>query len=144
MLDILLIEDREDDQILFRRAAQSCGLGLRVVGLRSCREAIDYLEARGECWDRAAHPIPDLIMLDIGMPGMDGLAFLGWRQRSVLAAAVPTVVFSGLADPGLEIRALAAGAAGFVVKPQDVSEWPAAIAEACALGGLVRDERKLA
>jgi CheY-like chemotaxis protein len=143
MLDILLIEDREDDQILFRRAAEACGLGLRVVWLRSCQEAIDYLEARGGYWDRAAHPIPDLIMLDIEMRGMDGLAFLAWRQRSVLAAVLPTVVFSGLTEPGLWVRALAAGAA-FVIKPRDVSEWPAAIAEACELGGVARAEQNVA
>jgi two-component system response regulator len=136
MLNILLIEDSEDDQVLFSRAAEKCGLPVRVTGLRSGREAIDYLEARGTYSDRGAHPIPDLIMLDLEMPGMDGLAFLGWRYTSLWAKTVPTVVFSGLEGPELAARAADAGAAGFVRKPQDLSDWPAAIVEACRLGGL--------
>lgn len=144
MRDILLIEDSEDDQILFRRAAEKCGLSVRVVGLRSCREAIDYLEARGAFSNREEHPIPDLIMLDLEMPGMDGLAFLGWRHTSLFAKTIPTVVFSGLDAPGLASRAVAAGAAGFVRKPSDLSDWPAAIMEACLLGGVPVTTQKVA
>ena len=142
MLNILLVEDSEDDWFLFRRAAEKCGLNVLVTWLGSCREAIDYLEARSQYSNREEHPIPDLIMLDLEMPGMDGLAFLAWRHTSLWAKMVPTVVFSGLDGAGLAARAVAAGAAGFVTKPHASSDWPAAIAEACRLGGVAMGAQK--
>jgi CheY-like chemotaxis protein len=144
MLNLLFVEDSEDDRILFQRASKTCGLSLRVIGVSSCREAIDYLEAQGGYSNREEYPIPDLIMLDLQLPGMDGLAFLGWRRTSLWAMMVPTVVFSGLNSEGLAARAAAAGAAGFVMKPHDFSDWPAAIAEACWLGGVAVNAKKAA
>jgi len=141
VVEILLVEDNPDDCDLLLRAANYCGLKVRVHPIESCRKAIDYLEARGRYADRPRYPLPDLVLLDLVMPGVDGLTFLAWRKNNPCAAAFPTIVFSGLQTPETQARVMAAGANGFVAKPFELAQWPAAIREACHLAGLSLEAR---
>jgi serine/threonine protein kinase len=67
-----------------------------------------------------AGPRPDLILLDLMMPGMDGWQFLRERQRDAALAGIPVVIVSA-ADPQ-QARAAALGAAGYLRKPVDLDE----------------------
>lgn len=57
---------------------------------------------------------PDVVTLDVEMPGMTGLEVLGYVMSEI---PTPTIILTGLSDPGLAVRALALGAVDFVRKP---------------------------
>jgi CheY-like chemotaxis protein len=60
---------------------------------------------------------PDLILLDVSMPGMDGLTVLKVLKSSATNKSIPVVMFTGRREQGIVLRCLQAGAADFVVKP---------------------------
>lgn len=71
-------------------------------------------------------PMPDIVLLDIGMPGGSGLMTLERLKSASLTEAIPVVVVSGSEDPDLPARVKEMGAIGFVKKPVD----PEALAQA--------------
>ncbi len=71
-------------------------------------------------------PMPDVILLDISMPGGSGLMALERLKSAKLTAGIPVVVVSGSDDPGLPDKVKGMGAVGFVKKPVD----PEALAQA--------------
>jgi CheY-like chemotaxis protein len=79
-LPILLVEDEPDHALLVQDALkEDHGLTLLPV-VKSGEEAIAYLSGQGECADRATHPFPFLMLLDLQMPGMGGFGVLRWLQ----------------------------------------------------------------
>ena len=64
-------------------------------------------------------PMPDIVLLDIGMPGGSGLMTLERMKSATLTEAIPVVVVSGSEDPELPAKVKAMGALSFVKKPVD-------------------------
>jgi len=117
-LRILHVEDNKEDLILFGRACDAAGLPAVFHPVGDGLQAVAYLKGEGPFCDRRRHPLPDLIVLDLNMPGMDGFAFLEWlRQEAALSLPVLVFTISGSAED--KARALAAGATGYFVKPKD-------------------------
>jgi CheY-like chemotaxis protein len=117
-LTILHIEDSEADLILFERACDAAGLPAVFRPVLDGLAAVAYLEGKGEFNDRNKHPWPDIIVLDLNLPGMSGLDFLNWlREESGLS--LPVLVFTVSTSVEDKARAMAAGAAGFFVKPKE-------------------------
>jgi two-component system response regulator len=126
---LLVIEDARDHAILVRVAARRAlpGLDVRVAG--DGREGIAYLAGTPPFQDRRSHPIPDLIILDLLMPGLDGFAVLEWMAGQRGSARVPIVVLTSSEHEEHEARSFALGASGFHRKPPDLE----------ALGEVVRE-----
>jgi CheY-like chemotaxis protein len=117
-LRILHVEDSEEDLELFGRACDAAGLPAEFYPVGDGREAVSYLKGEGRFNDRSQHPLPDVIILDLNLPGMSGFHFLRWlRQESGIS--LPVLVFTVSASVEDKERALAEGAAGFFVKPKD-------------------------
>ncbi len=72
---------------------------------------------------------PDLILLDLKMPVMDGCHFCAARQKDVRLASIPVVIVSGMSDVAEQAAAL--GAARYLQKPVDVVELLHALRECC-------------
>src|SRR5262249_17339652 len=83
--------------------------GHRVSSAANGREALDQLRA---------NPAPSLILLDLMMPVMDGIAFRTEQLRDPELASIPVVVVS--ADPALREKAIRLGAVGWIEKPIDI------------------------
>jgi len=116
---VLLVED--DDDI---REAVSDGLrsqGYEVV------TAANGLIARD--WLRSAGVLPDVILLDLMMPVMDGWHFRSEQLRDGTLAAIPVIILSGAGDVGKEAAAL--GAAGYVTKPFNIESLLGIVQQSC-------------
>ncbi len=126
---LLVIEDAREHAILVRVAARRAlpGLDVRVAG--DGREGIAYLAGTPPFQDRRSHPTPDLIILDLIMPEVDGFAVLEWIAQDAVADRVPVVVLTGSPDTEAEQRSLGLGAKSFYRKPDTLD----------ALGQVVRD-----
>jgi CheY-like chemotaxis protein len=117
-LRILHVEDSEEDLILFGRACDAAGLPTMFHTVEDGHQAIAYLKGDGQFHDRNQHPLPDLIVLDLNLPGMDGLDFLDWLKKES-GLSLPVLVFTISGSAVDKAKALAAGATGYFVKPKD-------------------------
>jgi CheY-like chemotaxis protein len=124
---ILLAEDNADDVLLIRLALEKAGSAalLRVVG--DGEEVVHYLQGDGAFADRAQFPIPELLLLDLSMPRMNGLEVLAWLQPRAEWMHLPVVVLSGFCDEAAIRRAYELGASAFLIKPGEFSELVAAM-----------------
>lgn len=113
---ILLIEDNRDASDTLRMLLTSAG--------HQVTPAYDGIAGLG-----LARSVPfDVLLCDIGLPGMDGLALIG-RLRSTLGMPIPfAIAISGHAGPEAEERAIGAGFGHYFVKPVDVDGLLALVA----------------
>src|SRR5260370_9232565 len=77
---ILLAEDRYDDIFLIRRAFEKGGLLNPLQVVRNGEEVVAYLKGEGKFANRAEYPLPQLLLLDLKMPLMDGFDVLPWLR----------------------------------------------------------------
>lgn len=128
---ILLAEDDVSHVAFFRRALANSGIECQVEVVRDGAEAIDYLFATGEHSDRDPKEMPDLILLDLKMPRMDGLQVLQVlrRVRDEQLRFPPVVV---LTSSDLEtdiVDAYRWGARSYIRKPLAYSEFALTVRE---------------
>jgi two-component system chemotaxis response regulator CheY len=109
----LIIDDSAVMRKVIERALRQSGLDLtEVLQASNGEEALEIL--RGD----AANPAKiRLIMSDINMPVMDGLQFLEARRDQQLAVGVPVVMITTEGSEPFVLRAIAAGAQGYICKP---------------------------
>ena len=109
----LIIDDSAVMRKVVERSLRQAGLELtEVLQASNGMEALDVL--RGD--QQAITPLA-LILSDINMPVMDGLQFLEQRKLEDLAHGVPVVMITTEASEPLVMRAIAAGAKGYICKP---------------------------
>jgi CheY-like chemotaxis protein len=120
---ILLVEDREDDVLLIRRAFKKAGLDTPLHVVADGNEAIAYLSGERQYANRAEHPLPDLILLDLKMPGLDGFEILAWIRQQPGIRGIAVVVLTSSDQIRDVNRAYALGANSFLVKPIDFENY---------------------
>lgn len=105
----LIVDDSTVMRKVVERSLRQAGIALSsVLEASNGLEALDVLRSS---------PNLDLIVSDINMPAMDGLQFLEQRRKEGLAPAVPVIMVTTEASEPLVLRALAAGARGYICKP---------------------------
>jgi CheY-like chemotaxis protein len=114
---ILLAEDDEHERFFLRLALEQSGVANPVITVEDGREAVDYLAGVGPYADRASHPLPGLIVLDLKMPRMSGFDVLAWLSSRPDFKELPVVVLSSSALDSDIQRAKELGADDFQVKP---------------------------
>jgi CheY-like chemotaxis protein len=130
---VLLVDDDRNDQALFALAVDQADAPLWVHNTPDCQQAIDYLEGHGRYADRALHPAPNLVLLDLKMDVGDGFEFLAWRQHSEQFRSLPVILFTGSQYQRDIERALQMGATAHLNKPLAFRELVAAVKQICAL-----------
>ena len=94
-LTVLVLEDSDNDRLLLQRAFAREGLVVPMHFVQDGGEAIDYLQRTGRFKDENAFPFPNLLLLDLNMPGPDGFSVLEWlHARLDLRLQMLIVVFS--------------------------------------------------
>jgi Response regulator containing CheY-like receiver, AAA-type ATPase, and DNA-binding domains len=119
---ILFIDDDSNDVLLVQRALNKAGLSYPLIHKRDGEEAIDYLSGKPPYSDRAKHPLPELILLDIKMPKINGFDVLGWLQRQPALAKIPVVILTASVRVEDRSEAEKLGAVGYRTKPVDFGE----------------------
>ena len=119
---ILVVEDNDDHAVLVRLAVRRAfpAIDVRVAG--DGREGVAYLAGTPPFQSRQSHPYPDLVILDLIMPEMDGFGVLEWIRAQEFSPTPPVVVLTSSVNPGGVARARELGAKAFYTKPADLEE----------------------
>jgi two-component system cell cycle response regulator DivK len=113
---ILVVEDHEDNRQILRDLLASAGYEMIEAG-----NGEDGVAA-------AAAERPDLILMDIQLPGMDGLEATAQLKRDEATRDIPVIALTALAMQGDEARIRAAGCDGYIAKPMRYQDFLATVA----------------
>jgi CheY-like chemotaxis protein len=126
---ILVAEDDPTDAYFFERAFKRAGIPVTLHFVRDGQEAVDYLQGEGQFTDRARHPLPQLVLLDLKMPRLDGFDVLEWVRKQPGLSGVLIVIFSSSDEPKDMNRAYGLGATSYLVKPHSMGELTALVGQ---------------
>src|SRR5262245_26941035 len=124
---ILIAEDMENDVLMLRRAFFQAGLIVPIHVVSAGDECIAYLEGTERYSNREEFPLPDLLLLDLKMPRVNGFDVLRWiRSRPSLSSLRVIVLTSSERIKDVN-EAYALGANSFLTKPLDFTDFKNAI-----------------
>lgn len=119
---LVLLADDSDDDRFFLRTALKRNPSLQLIGeVRDGEEAIAYLSGQGDFANRAKHPFPDVLLLDLKMPRKTGHEVLEWLQTQSFDQ-VRVIVVSGSVLPDDITKSTALGADGYFKKSSSRDE----------------------
>lgn len=120
---ILLVEDNPDDELLMLRALKKNHILNRVVVARDGVEALDYLFSTDTSAGENAEPLPQLVLLDLKLPKINGHEVLKRMRADRRTKYIPVVVLTSSTEEQDIISSYDLGANGFVQKPVDFNEF---------------------
>ena len=115
--NILLVEDNRMDVELTLDAFREAKLQNTIHVASDGQEALDYLFGRGEFADRKAYPKPNLVLLDLKLPGIDGFEVLRQIKSTPILKRVPVVILTSSKEEGDRALSYDQGANSYLVKP---------------------------
>lgn len=121
---ILLVEDNPGDVRLIREALTAGRISHQLSVVSDAEEALDFLQRRGK---HAAKSLPDLVLLDLNLPRLNGLGLLRAIKDDEVLRQIPAVVFTTSSDRRDIAASYGLGANAFVTKPIDLDQFIAAI-----------------
>ncbi len=124
---ILLVEDNPDDVTLTLRALRKSNVLNEIIVMRDGVEALDYLFGTGKFAGCDTKNKPQLILLDLKMPRMDGLEFLRRLRADERTQTLPVVVLTTSCEDRDKIESYKLGANSYVRKPVDFSQFSEAV-----------------
>jgi two-component system response regulator len=114
---ILLVEDNDDDYEATLRSFRRNHFVNPIKWCRNGQEELDYLGGEVEIADAAATQKPDLILLDLNMPGIDGRHVLNIIKADARLRSIPVVVLTTSTDPRDIAECYSMGANSYIQKP---------------------------
>ena len=124
---ILLVEDNADDEELTRRALKKSNVSNPLVVVRDGAEALDYLFARGAFAGRDVEEIPQVILLDLKLPKIDGLEVLRQIRADARTKLFPVVILTSSTEEQDMLRGYGLGANSYIRKPVDFTQFVEAV-----------------
>lgn len=119
---ILVAEDDQQHRFVLKRVFKAIDIEARLQFVNDGQDLIDYLEQAGRHATADAAPWPDLVLIDLHMPRLDGLGALQIMRARRHMRTVPTIVFSTSDKPHHIDSAYALGANAYLVKVADFKE----------------------
>jgi CheY-like chemotaxis protein len=120
---ILLVEDDPAHAEIVRRNLADFRVANRIIHVEDGQAALDYLFLQGAYSDPQTHPRPDLILLDLRLPKVDGLEVLRRIKEDAELKRIPTVVLTTSAAETDMVQAYENGAGSYLVKPVDFDKF---------------------
>jgi CheY-like chemotaxis protein len=122
-INILLVEDDPAHAEIVRRNLADFRVGNRIIHVEDGQAALDYLFREGPYTDPQANPRPDLILLDLRLPKVDGLEVLRRIKEDAELKPIPTVVLTTSAAEKDMVQAYENGAGSYLLKPVDFEKF---------------------
>jgi two-component system cell cycle response regulator DivK len=116
---VLIVEDNEKNMKLARDVLQFNGF--RTIEAVSAEEGLSMASAHH----------PDVVLMDIQLPGMDGVTALGRLRADPATASIPVVALTASVMPEDRERFVSAGFDGYIEKPIQIREFPAQVRQFC-------------
>ncbi len=113
MFTVVIVDDSEDDRLLTQLALEEAKLAVTIV------QAVDGEDGLAKI---RAHK-PDLVLLDINMPRMDGMELLATMRANGMARSIPVVIMSTSQADADVLRSYTVGASAYVTKPLDFNKF---------------------
>lgn len=114
---ILLVEDNHMDVVLTLDAFKEAKLKNTINVARNGREALDYLFGHHKYSDRLIYPMPNLILLDLKMPGIDGFEVLRQIKNTEILKRIPVIILTSSKEEGDRALSYDIGANSYLLKP---------------------------
>jgi two-component system, response regulator len=124
---ILLVEDNPDDVMMTMRALKKSNILNEIVVARDGVEALDYLFGTGLYEGRDTNIKPQVVLLDLKMPRMDGIEVLQRMRADERTQLLPVVVLTTSNEEKDVIESYKIGANSYVRKPVDFSQFAEAV-----------------
>lgn len=120
---ILLVEDNADDEKLTLRALKKNNIRNEVVVARNGLEALDYLFGTGAYAGRNLSVMPQVVLLDLKLPKLDGLEVLRRVRADDRTKLLPIVILTSSNEEADRIKGYGLGANSYVRKPVDFNQF---------------------
>jgi CheY-like chemotaxis protein len=124
---ILLVEDNPDDQALTLRALKAHKIMNEVVVAEDGAEALEYLHATGVHAGRDPSDLPQIVLLDLKLPKIDGLEVLKRIRSEPRTRLLPVVILTSSKEERDLVNGYSLGANSYVQKPVDFKEFSEAV-----------------
>jgi CheY-like chemotaxis protein len=128
---ILLAEDNANDALFFRFALEKAGLNYPLEVLYDGELTLQYLKGAGPYGDRERFPMPSLLVLDINMPKVGGFEVLTWVRQQPQLERLPVIVLTASVFSSTVTTAYILGANSFLTKPENLTDFSAAVKQMC-------------
>lgn len=125
MVDILLVEDNDNDTLLVVQALKAAHLTNRIFVVRDGAAALDFLFCTGEFAYRRINDHPQVILLDLNLPKIDGLEVLRRVKADARTRPIPVVVLTASKFDDAIAVCKRLGAESFIAKPVDFQNFSA-------------------
>jgi two-component system response regulator len=124
---ILLVEDNPDDELLTLRALHKHNVANDIVVARTGEDALDFLFGTGPHAGRDLSITPQIILLDLNLPKLDGLGVLRRIRADERTRFLPVIILTSSKQDEDVIRSYTLGANSYVRKPVGFAEFTAAV-----------------
>jgi CheY-like chemotaxis protein len=120
---ILLVEDNPDDQELALLAFKEANITSKIITCSDGEEALDYLFATGMYADRDARIMPEVMLLDLKLPKVDGFEVLKRVREDPRTKLLPVVVLTTSSEQKDLVESYQLGTNSYIRKPVDFSKF---------------------
>jgi two-component system, response regulator len=124
---ILLVEDNPDDVLLTQRALKKSRIANKLVVTKDGVEALDFLFCRGEYTNRQPCDNPEIVLLDLKLPRVDGLEVLEQIRSNECTRLLPVIILSSSLEEKDLIASYRLGANSYIRKPVDFNQFVVAV-----------------
>ena len=139
---VLMAEDDEHDIVAIQRAWKKHRIANPLHIVKDGEECLDYLHHRGKYEDPALAPYPGILLLDIKMPKMDGLAVLDHIRKDEKLRLLPVIILTTSKAEEDRLKSYDLGVNAFIEKPVGFENLAEAVRTICLFWELVELPRK--
>jgi len=114
-LAVLVIEDDQIERMKLKRATSLLEMNHNIIEAKNGEEALDLLEDKSN--------LPDIILLDLNMPKMNGIEFLRTLKEDEVLKYIPSIVLTTSTNPKDVLESYKIGIAGYIIKPLKYEDY---------------------